>query len=109
VYTPRKNNSRANALSRRHNIAGTKSITDTAILKVNNNKSLELAKTLNLLMQVTNKVLEELHEAIIRQHYDNLVYGYPSITRIIELIRRNYKFLYIKSKITTFIAKCVDY
>ena len=86
MYTSRKDNSRVDALSYRHNIAKTKSITDTAILKVNNDRLLELAKTLNLILRVTSEVPEELQEAIIKQHYNNPVHGYPSITRTIELI-----------------------
>ena len=86
MYTSRKDNSRADALSRRHNIARTKSITDTAILKVNNNRLLGLAKTLNLILRVTSKVLEELQEAIIKQHYNDPVHSHPSITRTIELV-----------------------
>jgi len=86
VYTSRKDNSRVDALSRRHNIARTKSIIDTAILKVNNNKLLELAKTLNLILRVTSEVLEELQKVIIKQHYNNPVHSYSSITRTIELI-----------------------
>jgi len=86
VYTPRKDNGRADALSCRHNIAGTKSIIDTAILKVNDNRLLGLAKMLNLMLRVTSEVLEELQEAIIKQHYDNPIYSYLGITRTIELI-----------------------
>ena len=59
MYIPRKDNSRADALSRRHNIAETKSITDTAILKVNNNRLLELAKMLNSILQGNSTVLKE--------------------------------------------------
>jgi hypothetical protein len=109
VYTLGKDNGRADALSQRHDIAGTKKIINTAILKVNNDGLLELAKTLNLLMQVTNEVLEELQEAIIKQHYDDPVHSYPGITRTIELIKRNYEFANIKNKVTFFIAKCTDY
>ena len=86
MYTSRKDNGRADALSRRYNIARTKSITNTVILKVNNNELLELAKTLNLILRVTSEVLKELQEAIIKQHYNNPVHSYPSITRTIELI-----------------------
>ena len=86
MYTSRKDNSRVDALSRRHNIAETKSITSTTILKVNNNRLLGLAKTLNSILRVTSEVLEELQEAIIKQHYDNSVHGYSGITRTIELI-----------------------
>jgi len=66
VYISRKDNSRADALSRRHDIVRTKSITSTIILKVNNNRLLELAKTLNLILRVTSEVLEELQEVIIK-------------------------------------------
>jgi hypothetical protein len=37
------------------------------------------------------------------------VYRYPSITRTIELIRRNYEFKNIKDKITSYIKKYTDY
>jgi hypothetical protein len=59
MYTLEKDNSRANTLSYRHDIIETKKIINTAILKVNNNELLELARTLNLLMRISNKVLEE--------------------------------------------------
>jgi hypothetical protein len=65
VYTLGKDNGRADALSRRHDIAGTKEIIDTAILKVNDDGLLGLSRTLNLLMRIGNDVLEELQEAII--------------------------------------------
>jgi hypothetical protein len=65
VYTLGKDNSRADALSQRHDIAGTKEIIDTAILKVNNDRTLGLARTLNAILKIRNDVLEELQDAII--------------------------------------------
>jgi hypothetical protein len=65
VYTLGKDNGRADALSRRTDIAGTKEIINTAILKVNNNGSLGLAYEINTLLTVRNDVLEELQNAII--------------------------------------------
>jgi hypothetical protein len=59
VYTLRKDNSKANALSCRHDIAETKEIINTAILKVNDDGLLGLARTLNLLIRISNDVLEE--------------------------------------------------
>jgi hypothetical protein len=59
VYTLEKDNSRADALSRRHDIAGTKEVIDTAILKINKDGSLGPARTLNLIMQIRNEVLED--------------------------------------------------
>jgi hypothetical protein len=47
MYIPRKDNNRADALSCRHNIAGTKLITDSALLKVNTNRLLGPVKMLN--------------------------------------------------------------
>jgi hypothetical protein len=108
VYTPGKDNGRADALSRRHDIAGTKEIIDTAILKVNNDGTLGPAKTLNAILKIRNNVLEELQDAIIRQHYNDPVHGHPSITRTMELIRRNYEFPKIKEKIASLIAQCAD-
>ena len=108
MYTPSKDNSRANALSQQHDIAGTKEITNTTILKINDDGLLGLAKTLNRILTIRNDVLEELQETIIRQHHDNPVYSYPSITRTIELIKRNYEFPNIKDKVTSFIAKHID-
>jgi hypothetical protein len=108
VYTLGKDNGRADALSRREDIASTKQIIKTAILKVNNNRLLRPAYKVNALLRIGNDVPEESQDAIIRQHHNNPVHSYPSITRTIELIQRNYEFLEIKAKVTAFIAKCAD-
>jgi hypothetical protein len=108
VYTPGKDNGRADALSRRHDIAGTKEIIDTAILKVNNDGTLGPAKTLNAILKIRNDVPEELQDAVIRQHHDDPVHGHPGITRTMELIRRNYEFPKMKEKIASLIAQCAD-
>jgi hypothetical protein len=60
VYTPRKDNSRVDALSRRPDIAETKEIINTIILKVNSDGLLGLAYEINALLIVRNDVLEEL-------------------------------------------------
>jgi hypothetical protein len=66
VYTPRKENSRADALSCRLDITRTKEITNNTILKVNNNRLLRPAYEVNALLKIRNDVLEELQKAIIR-------------------------------------------
>jgi hypothetical protein len=109
VYTLGKDNSRANALSQRPNIASTKIIINTAILKVNNNGTLGPARTLNAILTIRNDVLEELQNAIIWQQHDDPVHGHLGITRTIELIKRNYEFLKIKEKVASFITQCADY
>jgi hypothetical protein len=52
VYTPGKDNGRADALSRRPDIAGTKEVINTAILKVNSDGSLGPAHEINALLTV---------------------------------------------------------
>jgi hypothetical protein len=47
MYTPEKDNSQADALSRQSDIAGTKKITNLAILKINANRLLGPARQLN--------------------------------------------------------------
>jgi hypothetical protein len=47
MYTLGKDNGRADTLSRQSDIAGTKEITNLAILKINANRLLEPARQLN--------------------------------------------------------------
>ena len=106
MYTPGKENGRADALSRRPDIAGTKETINTAILKENKDGSLEPARTINGILRIGNDIPEDQQEEIIRQHHDDPVHGHPGIARTMELIRRNYEFSRMKGKVTDFIAKC---
>jgi hypothetical protein len=66
VYTLGKDNGRADALSRRSDIAGTKEITNDTILKIQEDGSLRPAKTINnLIISIGVEVPEELQENII--------------------------------------------
>jgi hypothetical protein len=66
VYTPEKDNSRADALSWRLDIAKTKKITKSTILKTYKDGSLEPLKELwRLKISIGIEVPEELQEAII--------------------------------------------
>ena len=60
MYTLGKDNGRADALSRRLDIVGTKEIINTAILRINKDRFLELVRTLNILLNIGNNILEEL-------------------------------------------------
>jgi transposase InsO family protein len=109
VYTPGKDNGRADALSRRTDIAGTKKITNSTVLQIQEDGSLGPARMINsLTMHIGINVPDELQEQIIRQHHDDPVHGHPGITRTMELIRRNYEFKNMKDKITSYIKKCAD-
>ena len=109
VYTPGKDNGRADALSRRSDIAGTKTINNSSILKVQDDGSLGPAKYINnLAMKIGIDVPEELQEQIIRQHHDDPVHGHPGVSRTMELVQRNYQFKNMKDKVSAYIKKCAD-
>jgi transposase InsO family protein len=109
VYTPGKDNGRADALSRRSDIAGTKEIIKSTILQQYKDGSLGPARYVNnLMMRIGHDVPEELQEQIIRQHHDDPVHGHPGVSRTMELIQRNYQFRNMKDKITSYVKKCAD-
>lgn len=114
LYTPGKDNGRADALSRRHDPAGSKTINESAILGVNKDGSLGPSQQLNNMMiiqqekQVPTSVPPELEQEIIGKHHDDPLHGHPGITRTMELIRRHYEFPNMKDKVTKFIKQCVS-
>jgi RNase H-like domain found in reverse transcriptase/Reverse transcriptase (RNA-dependent DNA polymerase)/Integrase zinc binding domain/Retroviral aspartyl protease len=108
LYTPGKDNGRADALSRRSDIVGEKEIVNKPVLAVRDDGSIGPAQQVNGILKITNEVPEGLQEQIIRQHHDDPVHGHPGITRTMELIRRNYEFTKMKEKVTEYIKKCAD-
>lgn len=114
LYTPGKENGRADALSRRHDLAGEKTVNTAAILGINQDGSLGPSQQLNNMMiiqqekQVPTKVPQELETEIIGKHHDDPLHGHPGITRTIELIRRHYEFPNMRDKVTKFIKQCVS-
>ena len=59
MYILGKKNRRVDALSRRLDIIGTKEIINTAILKQNEDRLLELARTINRILKVRNDISKE--------------------------------------------------
>ena len=114
LYTPGKENGRADALSRRHDLAGEKTINKFAILGKNNDGSLGPSQQLNLTMvvqgehHVPSQVPEELQEEVISNHHDDPLHGHPGITRTMELIKRHYEFPNMRNKVGKFIKNCVS-
>jgi len=60
VYILGKKNSRVDALSYRLDIAGTKETINTIIIRIHKDRSLGLARTLNILLNIGNDILGEL-------------------------------------------------
>jgi hypothetical protein len=114
LYTPGKENGRADALSRRHDLVGEKTINKFAILGKNTDGSLGPSQQLNLTMvvqgehHIPSKVPEELEEEVISNHHDDPLHGHPGIARTMELIRRHYEFPNMRDKVTKFIKNCVS-
>ena len=86
MYTPRKDNRRANTLSRRYNVVRKKTNVFIPLLQENKDRLLELSKEVYSILRITYKVLKKLQKRLIKSYYNNLVYKYSSITRTIELI-----------------------
>jgi len=114
LYTPGKDNGRADALSRRNDLAGSKTINQHAILGINHDGSLGPSQQLNNMMRVQteqripSQVPVELENEIISRHHDDPLHGHPGITRTMELIKRHYEFSHMKDKVTKYIKNCVD-
>ena len=45
----------------------------------------------------------------IKEHHNSPTQGYPGITRTVEHIRRNFVFLAIRQKVSSYIRKCESY
>jgi transposase InsO family protein len=108
VYTPGKDNGRADALSRRHDVVGKKTDVFMPLLQENKDGTLGPSKEICSIFKITTTVPEELQQSIIESHHDDPVYGHPGIARTMELIRRNYDFPGMKDKVASYIKKCAD-
>ena len=60
MYIPRKDNRRANTLSRRHDVVRRKANVFIPLLQENKDRLLELSKEVYSILRITYKVLEEL-------------------------------------------------
>lgn len=106
VYTPGKENGRADALSRRHDVVGKKTEVKEAIFKINDDETLSPTHECNMIMKIRPELDQEFHDTVIRQHHDDPSHGHLGVKGTMEQIRRNYHFADMKRKVETFIKKC---
>lgn len=120
VYTPGKENGRADALSRRSDYLEGMTPPKHQVLNVNPDGSLSAnAQEFNTVLQVLRdddeefpiehgkyRVPPEREQQCIQDHHDGPDNGHPGIARTSERIRRNFNFPNIRSKVTEYIRKC---
>ena len=106
VYTPGKDNDRADRLSRRPDYIESKEKFEHSILKTNKDGSLSAnVRDFGNILRILQDNTEEFpivqgkfnvqlgqEQDCIRQHHDDPVQGHPGIAKTVELIQRNFTF-----------------
>ena len=122
IYTPGKDNGRADALSRRSDYMEGNESKPQRILTVNRDGSLsaeaqEFNATLRILRDSGEefpvehgkyKVPPEKDTDCIRDHHDGPTVGHPGVSRTTEHIRRNFAFPEMRLKVSKYIKRCDD-
>ena len=122
LYTPGKDNGRADALSRRNDHMETKDEFHHSILKVNKDGSLsanqhELGATIKILrddkeqfpiekgkLQIPKDKIDEC----IREHHDGPLQGHPGVSKTLQLLRQHCQFPNMRQHVETYIKKCLS-
>ena len=117
LYTPKKENGRADALSRRNDHMKSKEIFKESILKVNKNGSLsankhELEATLRILrndqkqfsiekekLQISKDKIDEC----IKKHHDEPLQEHSDVSKTLQLLRQTSSFLKMREKVEAYI------
>ena len=122
-YISEKNNSRADALSRRNNYIKTKKLFNYNILKINKNRLLSANKyKLNTILQIfrdnTEKFLikkEKLQISIdkidkyIKKYYNKLLQEYSRVIKIFQFLYQYCQFLQIRQAVEIYIKQYFNY
>jgi len=121
VYTPGKDNGRADALSRRSDYMDKEPVSHS-ILRMNADGSLSAnVLDFNTITQVQRADEEQFPilqgklqvepdkvEACVRAHHDDPMAGHPGVARTIELIKRGYNFPRMKEQVKRYISRCTE-
>ena len=122
-YTLGKDNTRADALSRRPDYIEGKELISYAILKTNlvgtlSTNPQEFNTTLRILRDKKEEfpikhrkfsVPKQHIQQYIQDYYDNPTYGYLGVVKILQLIKRRFIFLEIRTQVTIYIKRYVPY
>ena len=121
-YISKKDNDRANALSRRNDHMKNKKVFNHNILKVNKNESLsinqrELSAILKILKNNQKQfsiVKEKLHisknkiDEIIKEHHNKLLQNHSNVFKTLQSLRQTCYFLNMRQHVEIYIKKCFD-
>ena len=120
IYTPGKDNGRADALSRRIDYMEDTSSKPQRILKINKDGSLSAdAQEFNATLRILRDDQEQFpvehgkfkvppgkEDNCIRDHHDGPTLGHPGIARTTEHVRRNFVFPDMRRKVSEYIKRC---
>ena len=121
-YISRKENERANALSRRIDHMNSKEVFNHNILKVNDDETLfanrhEINMTLKIMrddqeqFSIVHEKLQILKDKIdeyIKKHHDESLQRHLDVTKIIQLLRQNCQFSNMRQRVEIYIKKCLN-
>ena len=121
MYTPGKDNGRADALSRRSDYIDKEPVSHS-ILRMNANGSLSAnVLDFNTITQVQRDDEEQFPKlqgklqvepdkvgTCIKAHHDDPIAGHPGVARTIELIKRGYNFPKMKEQVKRYINQCTE-
>ena len=122
-YTSRKENDRVNALSRKCDYMKIKKIFDKSILQINKNGTLssnhkEVTTTMRIIKddekQFSMKkgklwILKNKIDEYIKKHHDESLQRHSRMSKIMQLLRKNCQFSYIRQRVEAYIRKCLNY
>lgn len=122
LYTPGRENARADALSRRPDYLEGKEPISHAILKQNKDGTLssnpqEFNTTLRILRDEKEefpiehgkfKVPESRQQQCIQDHHDHPTHGHPGVAKTLQLIRRRFAFPNMRTQVATYIKRCTS-
>ncbi len=120
IYTPGKENGRADALSRRSDYMEGHQPQSHRILKVNRDGSLSAnPQEFNTVLRILRdneeefpveyskyQVPPEKEQQCIQDHHDDPTHGHPGIAKTVALIRHKFAFPAMRTKVTQYIRKC---
>ena len=122
LYTSKKENDRADALSRRNDYMKIKKVFNHNILKINKNESLSINKhKLSAILRILRNDKKQysiekkrLHisdhkiDEIIKNYHDESLQSHSDVFKTLQFLRQTCQFLNMRQHVETYIKKCFN-